>query len=602
VKNLYNFLVKANLSDGFSKAEHKELSILKAINVFCLIEAVILLGLLLSRLIFPTGPISFVFQAIILLLLLVNIIVLRIKRDEPFSSFVLLFGNALLLINFYFIDGMGGTGIAWLFPLPILAYFIKGKNHGFRWALLYATIHATAMLLSLFTNVPLQYSGNLMVQSFFSLLCVILFIHFYERAKIRRKNLIKKQLYTDQLTQFPNRNKLVDDLNYAHDPTVMLVNIDDFKEINDFYGHIVGDFVITELGNKLAAFLTLMMPSSFEIYRLHSDEFAILLNIHLNEEEIRKVTESLYRKLEQSTFQYQDTVISVRVTFGIIVAGQTNILESADIALKLAKKRRRDYFYYIDTKALHVEEEFAANMDRTRELKSALAKDRLTVYYQPIADTQNGRVDHYECLVRLISESGKVIQPKHFLDISKRAKLYPQLSRRVIESAFSFFQDKAANFSINLSIEDILNDETAAFIFDTLSHYSMAADRVIFEILESEEIEKYSEVNRFCRRVKKMGGRIAIDDFGTGYSNWEYILRLKVDFIKIDGALIKQLDRDDISQILVKHISHFSRQLNIRTIAEYVHNQPIYELLKRFRVNYSQGYYIGRPRKKLLTS
>ena len=132
-------------------------------------------------------------------------------------------------------------------------------------------------------------------------------------------------------------------------------------------------------------------------------------------------------------------------------------------------------------------------------------------------------------------------------------------------------------------------------IFDYLSQEDFK-NRVVFEILESEGIKSYTEVSEFFKEIKKLGGRIAIDDFGSGYSNFEYILKLDVDFIKIDGSLIKNIDKDLYSQVIVETIINFAKKLGIRTVAEYVHSEEVYEMAKNLEIDYCQGYYLSPPK------
>jgi EAL domain-containing protein (putative c-di-GMP-specific phosphodiesterase class I) len=164
----------------------------------------------------------------------------------------------------------------------------------------------------------------------------------------------------------------------------------------------------------------------------------------------------------------------------------------------------------------------------------------------------------------------------------------------MIEKCFAFFAERDDEFSINLSIDDIADATTYRFIFDALERFHVA-DRVIFEILESEGIENFDTMHRFIKAAKSLGCRIAIDDFGTGYSNFAYMLELDVDYIKIDGSLIKNIDSDENSRIVVEAIVEFSKKLGIETIAEFVHSSAVYDMVISLDIDYCQGYYIDEP-------
>ncbi len=149
-------------------------------------------------------------------------------------------------------------------------------------------------------------------------------------------------------------------------------------------------------------------------------------------------------------------------------------------------------------------------------------------------------------------------------------------------------------FSINLSIEDIMDESTSKFILDLL-RTSGIANRVIFELLESEGIESFEVVNSFIQDIKATGAMVAIDDFGSGYSNFVYLSELKVDIIKIDGSLIKNIDKDTQAQIIVETIIKFANQLKIKTVAEFVHSESVQKKVTEMGIDYIQGYHIGKP-------
>lgn len=168
----------------------------------------------------------------------------------------------------------------------------------------------------------------------------------------------------------------------------------------------------------------------------------------------------------------------------------------------------------------------------------------------------------------------------------------------MIEKTFEMFKDKEVSFSINLTSEDILDENTLSFIEEKLLNYNFG-DRVIFEIVESEGFENFEIINNFIQKVKSYGVKIAIDDFGTGYSNFEYLMKLKADFIKIDGSLIKNIDNDKNAYAVVETIVSFAKKNNLKTVAEFVSNKSIYEKVCDLEIDYSQGYFIEKPQRDL---
>ncbi|MDD2358648.1 MAG: EAL domain-containing protein, partial [Thiovulaceae bacterium] len=182
--------------------------------------------------------------------------------------------------------------------------------------------------------------------------------------------------------------------------------------------------------------------------------------------------------------------------------------------------------------------------------------------------------------------------------ISKAIKVYAEVTKAIIEKTFEIFKDNEYEVSINLSIEDIMSAEIYTFIITNLKKYGIG-NRVTFELLESEAIIDYKKVLRFITEVKRFGAKIAVDDFGSGYSNFAYLTRIKVDYIKLDGSLIKNIDINENSRLITETIVAFAKQMKIKTIAEYVHSSTVQSVIKEIGIDYSQGYYIDEPLPKL---
>ncbi|MEM7020223.1 MAG: EAL domain-containing protein [Pseudomonadota bacterium] len=243
---------------------------------------------------------------------------------------------------------------------------------------------------------------------------------------------------------------------------------------------------------------------------------------------------------------------------------------------------------------MKIREEYEYNLTWGTKLKYAIKEDRLVPYFQPIANNNDDSIQKFECLVRLIEEDGSAITPGVFLGVAKKFKLSPDITRIMIEKSLLVLKDSDYEISLNLSYEDIIDTETTDFIKANLQEREIA-ERVTFELLESESIANYEQVHLFIQDIKALGCHISIDDFGTGYSNFEHILRLNVDFIKIDGSLIKELDTDDNAYVVTRSIVNFAKELDIRTTAEWVHSQSVLEKVKSLGVDYAQGFYIGEP-------
>ncbi len=409
----------------------------------------------------------------------------------------------------------------------------------------------------------------------------------------KRVNELKKSYYKDRLTKLNNRNQLITDLEKNENITLILLNVDNFREINGFYGNFAGDFVLLEISRKLIA---IMKTSAFKTYRLNADEFAILKKSKTTEKKLKKLIENLNNKLGRLIINYQNTEIHIRLSFGAVSKKTSKPLAFADLALKQARAEKKSYFIY--NESLKLTEQYAKNIEMSIKIKNAIKNDKIIPYYQPIIDNNTQKIVKYEALVRLIDENNKVISPFFFLDISQKIRLYNEITKAVIRHSFKKFHNQKYEFSVNLTINDINNPEIIDYIFKYLEKYNVA-DRLIFEITETDEIKDYKILLEFINKIKPMGIKIAIDDFGSGYSNFNYIIKIKPDIIKIDGSIIKNIEDDQDSYLITKMIVKFAQEMKVKTLAEFVENEKILEITKNLGVDYSQGYYFSPPKKDI---
>lgn len=399
---------------------------------------------------------------------------------------------------------------------------------------------------------------------------------------------LTNQLYTDHLTGLPNRNKLVNDLNLVTNPILILLNIDSFKKINETYGFIIGDFVLIDVGERISSFVCDPEP---KCYKFHGNEYAMLIDCSMSKEALTVLMQRLSEHLE-FTVKYEELEIEIDISITCGVSAEKgNVFEKAGMAMRLAEKKKQPYMIYDNS--IDMVDEYEKDIRWTKVVKRALSDNNLVPFFQPIANSKTGTVEKFECLVRII-ENGEVITPFQFLGIIKKTKLYQHVTRRMMSKSFEIFAENDFSFTINLSIEDIMDESTSRFILDMLKT-SGIANRVIFELLESEGIESFSVINDFIKEIKKTGAMVAIDDFGSGYSNFVYLSELNVDIIKIDGSLIKNIDHDRQSQIIVETIIKFANQLNIKTVAEFVHSEDVRRKVIDMGIDYIQGYHVGKP-------
>ena len=416
-----------------------------------------------------------------------------------------------------------------------------------------------------------------------------------EKRVMEKTEYIYKQAYYDKLTGLPNRISLLKSLEEESGNVIILLNIDEFTAINDFYGHQVGDKVLKKLANLLKIETEL---HGGKLFKLPSDEFAIIKDVHYSVKEIEDILKEILHIIEGTEFLIDEHYANIQVTLSAAFINKDgNGLINADMALKNAKKSAKAYTIFQED--LELAKEYENNIHMATQIKNAITNDRIVPYYQPIFDLKSNKVIKYEALIRLIDENGDVVPPYYFLEISQKIKLYHKLTEIMLEKTFSYFSDKEDSFSINLAFSDILNEKIRSLIFEKMEKYDIASQLTI-EILETQAYVEKQIVQQFIKDIYKHGASIAIDDFGSGYANFEHLSSIQSDFVKIDGSLIKHLDTSENARLIVETIVSFVKKINKKTVAEFVHNQEVYDVVKALGVDYVQGYLLGEPKPEVL--
>jgi diguanylate cyclase (GGDEF)-like protein len=511
---------------------------------------------------------------------------LIINKKKQRAFLISLIFVTLNILAFYINGNMREVALAWILVLPLIAYYTQGLKNGlvFTSILIPASISCVLIRNFLTAHTIFKTGTYIEVLVIYSIVAYLTFI--YERAAQQKEKLIHTQHFYDSLTSLPNRKKLIQDISLFEQKTLVLVNIDDFKEINNIIGITGGDIVLKEMAQRLTS---LNPDNESTLYKLHADEFAFLIPGEQSEEEMKLLAEKIQTIMDKD-IEIKETAIIASISIGISNYSE-GLFSTADIALRTARLRKQPFTIY--SNELEMTKKYEENIHQLYQIQKGILNDRFLPYFQPIYDIRRNRIQKFECLIRL-DEEGTIIEPKHFLDISKRSRKYPWLTRIMVTKSFQHFGPTDHDFSINLCLEDMINPETTSHIYSELESFDIGK-RVIFELLESERIESHPEVLDFIQRVREFGCRLAIDDFGSGYSNFEYILRMKFYFLKIDASLVKNVIQDDNARILINTIVEFCKQLNIKTIAEYVSSKEIYEMIRDLGVDFAQGYFVGMP-------
>ena len=420
-------------------------------------------------------------------------------------------------------------------------------------------------------------------------------IEQHKRELEHSRDTLNRQMHTDTLTGLPNRTQLLEDIARTETASLILIDINRFKQINDFFGHDVGDTVLVQFSRNLQNFP--LLDRGCILYRLSGDEFGLLSTSNLSREAHADFAQHLAQHLNRQHY----TISGEEIAFGVAIGYTTQargseVIIQADLALKTAKETKKATSAYQES--LLSRETYAENLTWFRRLKRAVDSDRIVPHFQIIQSTNPDTPPLYESLVRMVCEDGTVIAASAFIDIAKQSYLYRKLSEIMVAKTFQYFEHRPYRFSLNLSTLDLSNPQFVSYLIRQIDAHGVG-ERLIIELVESEKVRDYDAVADFITRLRQYGCTFALDDFGSGFSNFTHAFSLHIDYLKIDGSLIENIVTDPTSRILVEAIVAFARKLDMQTIAEFVSDAAIETQVRAMGIDYLQGYHTGRPQPTL---
>ena len=415
------------------------------------------------------------------------------------------------------------------------------------------------------------------------------FVFIYLRNSLSKKSqALKDALEYDPLTKLPTKRKLIEDVKKSDETLpIAILDINKFSIINDIYGTDYGDRYL----QYTAKVLQNRLLGKMRLYRLDSDAFAVICTQKKDLEEFSGHISEILSSCASKKFVYKNYTSKLFLSAGISdTVRRDNPLIRAEIALKKAKERGAKLLVYsedIDSNN--------HNKEVLDEIIEAIENKRVFAYLQPIFDVESGCIIKYEALMRLQKRDGSIAAPYYFLEIAKQTPFYKELTLIMLDHVIGFAKEHPnLEFSINLSSLDIENKELIDAIVQKLLDAGVQK-QITIEMLESEEFKDFDYLFTFVKKVRSLGIKISIDDFGSGYSNISSTIQLSIDYIKIDGSLIRNILVDTRYEKVVKSIVNFAEEMGAKTIAEYVENEAIAKKLKELGIDMLQGYYIGKP-------
>jgi diguanylate cyclase (GGDEF)-like protein len=406
----------------------------------------------------------------------------------------------------------------------------------------------------------------------------------------------RKRSFVDKLTQTYNRHylrhylKTIDISQYQ----ILMVDFDYFKKVNDHYGHETGDIVLS----KGAEVMKALIRDEDKIFRYGGEEFLLLIK-STDVFTVEEVAERIRLAIHSYDFSVYNMPIQLSVSMGLNTtpAKARNISEAikiADMMLFKAKDQGRNRLVSNkEFEQVNVEDTYSIR-DTIHNIKEAIENDNIVCHYQKIVNAES-QTYKYEALVRCIDDDGLLTYPNHFLSDIMHTSVYVDLSKRVIDLSTDMIGKRGIAVSINLSIVDLLNEELTDYLIEKLGSLDDRSSLLSIEILEHEEIHNIDGLKAIIDRLHQYGVMFSIDDFGSGYANFQYLIELKIDCLKIDGSLIEKVCVSEQSRHIVKAIINLAREMNMLTIAEFVSSQEIYDEVVSLGIDYMQGYYISSP-------
>ena len=399
------------------------------------------------------------------------------------------------------------------------------------------------------------------------------------------------------ITDMINPKKtILDKVANAKAPLLMIAKIVDWDILKEFYGQKIANDIEDKFEHEILKHFT--DDCQFEkVYRLNNGEYGFYRDFN-------EYTDELALQVDIRLKEFQENVRKNVVDFGVGIFDISVIIsfalekeflfESVELGLKKAIDEKRN-IVFANGFSNKAHEKAKTNLETIKMVKTAIDTNNIVSYFQPIIDNKTKEIIKYESLVRLINQNGDIISPYFFIDVSKKGSYYNQITSIVIDNTYKALKQTDKDITINLSALDIENIDIRNKLVGLISQSSHYG-RIVFELLEDEVVSDFSQIKDFLEFAKVLGGvKVAIDDFGAGYSNFERLLDYQPDILKIDGSLIKNIVTDKFSLDVVETIVSFAKKQNIQIVAEYVENEEIFHILETLGIDYSQGYYFGKP-------
>ncbi len=422
---------------------------------------------------------------------------------------------------------------------------------------------------------------------------------YIETARLNKKYILAS---INAASGYPNKIALLKEIheNPAKKEALFLLEMDNYTLNENFFG--------TEIAEKLDnAFLTTLkqfcaLLPEHTIYHLSNGEYAVLIDSsNFDDKRAEAFCANFIEHVKKSRFTYDIYEFYVNITISYANTERKTLYEDANAILGLAKSEKKEFMLSEGT-IESLKKSIRENLKILKVIKQALKDDKIIPFFQPIYNNKTKEIKRYEALVRMYDSNYDIVFPQpYFLEAAKKGKLYPYITKLLINKVMQKVRENGCEISINLSSLDIEDPIMREFLLEAMEKNSDITDKIIFELLEDKETNSYDIVKNFIQTAKGYGVKIAIDDFGSGFSNFIRIIEFEPDIIKMDGSLIKDIATSKACRQTVETIKVFADKIGAKTVAEYVADEEIFEIVNKIGIDYSQGYYIGKAELELTT-
>jgi diguanylate cyclase (GGDEF)-like protein len=417
-----------------------------------------------------------------------------------------------------------------------------------------------------------------------------------EQKVAQKTKELEHRCFHEHYTDLPNSILLLEDLatkQYSH---MLLLDMSHFAMINKEYGKVFANHVII----RTARILEHHIHQKAKLFKTESDRFVILLK-DATDSSIDIYADQIISFFDNKNVKIDDAELHVTFNIGIATVKDdpSETIINCEYALDKSKTVGSRHYEIFNENTEYFSNEKSA-IKRLKDTRVLVLQEKIIAYFQPIQDIETNSIEKYEVLARG-KLNNEIILPQDFISSAEKLGLISSITKTIINQSFEFFQDKNHSFSINLAERDLLDGYLINFLIEKIKFYKIDPSRVTFEILENITISDDSKkITKELNSIKALGFKLAIDDFGIENSNFSRMLDIDLDIIKIDGMFIKDISSNPKNKMVAKAIVNLAKTMGIKTVAEYVEDQSVYDMVKECGVDYAQGFYIGKPKKHLI--